>query len=75
MDIQYDDVICYTAWSITKNQADSLWEAVKRDQLNPPKFHQLGDGNITIWDSASADGHNCFTWARNLEILKMNGSK
>lgn len=85
MSIRKGDQIFYSSWSLGKNQADMLLDSVKIDfekndlpKEQRIKFHMFGKGNITTWSSSSADGHNCFTWAREklreLEHKEINAS-
>lgn len=51
------------SWSIIKQQANALHTDILRDKANPPKYQVSGDSSL-IAKSSSAEGHSCFTWAR-----------
>jgi len=71
MDVKNNQKIIFMSWNITRDQANSIIYEAKKDKNNPPLFHLLGQGNITVSSSSSEDGYNCFSWARK-KLLDLN---
>lgn len=55
-----DDKLYFISWSITCGLAITLDQNIQADTTKKISYHQLGKDAF----SGSAEGHNCFTWAR-----------
>ncbi len=62
-DILRGEEVYSISWSITKQQVIGLHNDILRDKANPPRY-QISGSTSLIAKSSSAEGHSCFTWAR-----------
>ena len=63
-DILNNEEVYNLAWSIDKQQAESLHEDILKDRDNPPVYQVSGDKSL-IAKSSSKEGQSCFSWARH----------
>lgn len=73
-----DEEVYARTWGITRDQAQQLHQDALRDQGTPPDYQVSGNKSI-VAKSFDAEGHSCFTWARekllNLHDDRMNDIK
>lgn len=67
--LKEEDIVAKT-WKITDGQAEQLDTAATNDKKNPPDYQMSGNKSL-IAKSHSAEGHSCFTWARE-KLLNLN---
>jgi tetratricopeptide (TPR) repeat protein len=63
--ILFGQEVCGRSWSISREQARQLHSMVIKDKSNPPRYQKLGNESL-ISKAVGKQGHNCFTWARQI---------